>query len=147
MHLEGSHLLTAPVQEVWEKLQNPDILAKVTPGIKSLESTGDNTYIAISEIKIGPMNGSFKGELEVAEQKAPESFVLIIKQSSKIGNVKATGTIRLEERPSEQTEVFFSGDAKISGLLARTGQRLISGVANTLTKQFFKNLEEELGNS
>ena len=145
MHLEGSHLLHAPVQEVWNKLQNPETLAKVTPGIKTLEATGENTYLAISEIKIGPMNGSFKGKLEVAEQKEPESFVLIIQQSSKIGNVKATGTIRLEEVDPSQTEVFFSGDAKISGLLARTGQRLISGVANTLTKQFFSNLAKELG--
>ncbi|MDW3650431.1 MAG: carbon monoxide dehydrogenase subunit G [Bacteroidia bacterium] len=145
MHLEGSHLLSAPAQEVWDKLQNPEILAKVTPGIKKLDATGENTYLALSEIKIGPMNGSFKGVLEVAEQNAPESFMLIIKQNSKIGNVKATGTIRLEAKSESQTEVFFSGDAKISGLLARTGQRIISGVANTLTKQFFKNLEDELG--
>ena len=145
MHLEGSHLLHAPIQEVWDKLQNPEILAKITPGIKKLEATGENTYTAISQIKIGPMNGSFKGNLEVAEQQEPESFVLIIQQSSKIGNVKATGTIRLEEIDPGQTEVFFAGDAKISGLLARTGQRLISGVANTLTKQFFSNLATELG--
>lgn len=145
MHLEGSHLLHAPVQEVWDKLQNPEILAKVTPGIKTLESTGENTYDAISEIKIGPVNGSFKGKMEVAEQKEPESFVLIIKQNSKIGNVKATGTIRLQKVDDSQTEVFFAGDAKISGLLARTGQRLISGVAKTMTNQFFSNLAKELG--
>ncbi|MEM8886600.1 MAG: carbon monoxide dehydrogenase subunit G [Bacteroidota bacterium] len=147
MHLKGSHLLSAPIQEVWDNLQNPEILAKVTPGITKLETTGENTYQAISEIKIGPVNGSFKGSMEVAEQKAPESFMLIIKQDSKIGNVKAKGTIRLEEKSESQTEVFFSGDAKISGLLARTGQRIIGGVANTMTKQFFKNLEEVLGDS
>ena len=147
MHLEGSHLLSAPIQEVWDKLQNPEILAQVTPGITKLESTGENTYQALSEIKIGPVNGAFKGSMEVAEQKPPESFMLIIKQNSKIGNVKASGTIRLETKSENQTEVFFAGDAKISGLLARTGQRIIGGVANTMTKQFFKNLEKVLGES
>ncbi|HAK78420.1 MAG TPA: carbon monoxide dehydrogenase, partial [Runella sp.] len=36
------------------------------------------------------------------------------------------------------------GKADMSGLLARTGNRVMSGVASTLTKQFFKNFEDEL---
>ncbi|MCW3111017.1 MAG: carbon monoxide dehydrogenase subunit, partial [Segetibacter sp.] len=45
-----------------------------------------------------------------------------------------------------QTDVTFDGEVKISGMLATMGQRVIGGVANTLTKQFFNNLEKELAN-
>jgi Carbon monoxide dehydrogenase subunit G (CoxG) len=43
-----------------------------------------------------------------------------------------------------QTELSFDGKAMTSGLLARTGNRVMSGVASTLTKQFFDNFTKEL---
>ena len=67
-----------------------------------------------------------------------------MKQKSKIGNVNAEGSISLKTVEGNQTEVSFSGDAKLSGTLARTGQRVLSGVARTMTNQFFKSLEEEI---
>jgi carbon monoxide dehydrogenase subunit G len=43
----------------------------------------------------------------------------------------------------KQSEVSFDGNVKLSGLLASMGQRVLGGVANMLTKQFFSNLEKE----
>ena len=43
-----------------------------------------------------------------------------------------------------QTEISFNGDVKLAGLLAGMGQRVLGGVANTLTKKFFENLDKEL---
>ena len=147
MHLEGTHTLNAPVEKVWNMLQDPEILAKITPGIKTLEATGENSYDAISEVKLGPVSGSFKGTLEVADKVEPSHFTLKIKQNSKIGNVSAEGKISLSPVDKTQTEVVFSGDAKLSGTLARTGQRVVSGVARTMTNQFFEALEEEISAS
>lgn len=144
MRLEGTHILNAPVQQVWTLMLDPDILAKITPGIKSLEPIGDRKYKAISDVKLGPVSGSFTGEMEVADIREPERFTLKMKQNSKIGNVSAEGQIVLKAIDTSQTEVVFSGDAKLSGTLARTGQRVLSGVARTLTQQFFQSLEEEL---
>jgi carbon monoxide dehydrogenase subunit G len=147
MHLEGTKTLQAPLGKVWEMLLNPKILEKIIPSLKSLESTGNDQYKALFEVKMGPVNGSFNGTMEVADQKPQESFKLIIKQNSKIGNVSAEGSILLKNLNANQTEVIFSGDAKLSGTLARTGQRVLSGVANTLTDQFFLALENEINAS
>ena len=144
MHLDGTHVLNASVNQVWKMLQNPEILARVTPGIKTLESLGEDKFKAVSEIKMGPVNGAFSGDLEITERNEPESFVLKIKQNSRIGNVNATGTIHLKPVGKDQTEVSFSGDARLSGTLARTGQRVLSGVAKTLTNQFFESLDNEI---
>ena len=43
-----------------------------------------------------------------------------------------------------QTEVIFDGDVKLSGMLASMGQRIVGGVANTLTNQFFNNMQNEI---
>ncbi len=144
MHLDGTHLLYAPRQKVWDILLDSQTLAKVTPGITRLEEIGEETYKAIAEIKMGPVNGSFSGQMEVTDKQEPDSFVLKMKQNSKIGNVQAKGKIELKALDENKTEVVFSGDAQLSGLLARTGQRVLSGVARTLTQQFFSALEKEL---
>ena len=38
----------------------------------------------------------------------------------------------------------FDGDVKLTGLLASLGQRVLVGVTNTLSKDFFLNMEKEL---
>lgn len=123
---------------------NADQLAKITPGVSKLEEIETDKYKAISNVKIGPVKGSFSGDLEVADKAENESFLLKVKQNSKIGNVAADVSIRLTAVDEQTTEMEFDGKAKLSGLLARTGQRVLSGVANTLTKQFFEALEQEI---
>ena len=143
MDLNGIHAVGASAQNIWEKLMDPEALARITPGVSRLELKDENQYKAIAKIKMGPVNGSFSGDLEVAEKNEPESFILKISQNSKIGNVAAEINIQLKALNEGETEVSFNGKARLSGLLARTGQRVLSGVANTLSKQFFSALEKE----
>ena len=144
MELTGTHTLNAPAETIWAMLMNPETLAKVTPGISRLELESEGVYKAIAEVKIGPVAGKFEGKAEVANAVAPESFTLRVVQNSKIGNVNADINMTLKPLSDSQTELSFDGKADMSGLLARTGNRVMSGVASTLTKQFFKNFEDEL---
>ena len=146
MHLKGTHTLNASPEHIWTILMTPETLARITPGVTRLEMINENQFDAIADVKIGPVKGSFSGKLDVVEKKEPESFILKVKQDSKIGNVSADVQIELVAVDNEQTQLSFNGKARLSGLLARTGQRVLSGVANTLTKQFFKALDEEVSN-
>jgi len=121
-----------------------DTLARIVPGISRLEKTGDNTYKSIIEIKMGPVNSSFTGDLQMEDIKEQEGFTLKVQQNSKIGNANAAIKISLLPVNDNNSEVAFDGDVKLSGMLAAMGQRLIGGVSNTLTKQFFANLDKEL---
>ncbi len=125
-------------------LMDTDILAKIVPGISRLEKTGDNTYKSIVEIKLGPVNSFFSGNLQMEDIKEMESFMLKLSQNSKIGNASGAIKINLLPADDEKTEISFKGDVKLSGLLAGMGQRVMGGVSNTLTKQFFANLDKEL---
>lgn len=144
MHLEGTHSLNASSQEIWNLLMDPDTLARITPAISRLEPLGDDKYKAVAEVKLGPVKGSFAGQMAVTDKKEPEHFTLLIEQKSRMGNANAEGRIVLKPTGENQTEVHFKGDAKLSGTLARMGQRVIGGVANSMVKQFFQNLESEL---
>ena len=144
MHLNGTHQLNATPQEIWELLMDIDVLARITPAIDRLEPLGNDKYTAVAEVKLGPVRGSFTGEMEIADKQEPQHFTLRMQQNSRIGNVSAEGQIKLQPGANGQTDVAFTGDAKLSGTLARMGQRVLGGVANSLVKQFFQNLEDEL---
>jgi len=144
MQLSGKHIANAPQSKVWDMLMDTDTLARIVPGISHLEKTGENTFKSILEIKLGPVSGSFSGSLRMEEIAAPGEFTLKIQQLSKIGNANAVIKIGLLNVADNKTEVSFDGDVKLSGLLASMGQRVIGGVANTLSKQFFSNLDKEL---
>jgi len=144
MQLSGKNLVNASPSRVWDILMNTDTLARIVPGISKLEKTGENTYKTLLEIKMGPVNSSFQGDLQMEDIVAQKSYTLKVQQNSKIGNANAVIKISLAPAADNKTEVGFDGDVKLSGMLAALGQRLVGGVSDTLTKQFFSNLEREV---
>ena len=144
MQLTGLHVLPASTATVWKMLMDTDTLARIVPGITSLEKTAENQYNAIADIKMGPVSGIFTGILTLKDIQEEVGYTLHVTQNSKIGNADATVAIAIKATDATHTELNFDGDAKISGVLARMGPRVIGSVANTLTKQFFENFEKEL---
>ena len=144
MELTGKHIVNATPLQVWEILMDTQSLAKVVPGISSLEKLADDSFKCILNIKLGPVNSSFTGNLRMEDIIEQKSFTLKAKQLSKIGNANASVKIELTPVDDMQTAVAFNGDAQLSGLLASMGQRMLGGVSATLIKQFFNNLEKEL---
>ena len=144
MELKGRHTVNATPATLWNMLMDTDTLSKIVPGISKLEKTGDNTYKSILEIKIGPVGGSFTGNLQMENIEEQKGFTLKVQQNSSVGNANATIKIELNPGNPNETEVAFDGDVRVTGLLASMGQRILGSVANVLTKQFFANLDREL---
>ena len=144
MQLSGKQVFNAEPSSVWALLLDPVTLARIVPGITKLEKTGDQSFKSILEIKLGPVNGSFTGNLQLEDIVEPSTFTLKVQQNSKIGNANAAIKVNVVPVGDKATELSFEGEAKLSGLLASMGQRLIGGVANTLIKQFFANMQKEL---
>jgi carbon monoxide dehydrogenase subunit G len=57
------------------------------------------------------------------------------------GFMKGDVAIDLEDRGGE-TLLKYSTDAKVGGIIAGLGQRMIGGVAKMMVEQFFKKVEE-----
>ena len=128
---------------MWDLLNDPEVLARITPGVDTLEQTGPGQYQAVLHIKMGPINSTFNGALQVVDSKEPESYRLLIDVDGKIGQITAEGHVRLAE-DHETTTVEIEGGSQLTGRLASMGQRLLSGVARMFTNQFFKALEREV---
>lgn len=143
MHFEGNHTFDSTQAGLWSLLNDPEVLARTTPGIRELEPLGGNRFKAVMDIRMGPIKSVFNGTLEVVDKVEPQSYRLLIDVDARIGAVSAQAGIVLQPR-KDGTALLFQADAKLSGLLARMGQRVLSGVARLFTSQFFKALEQEL---
>jgi len=144
MQVKGVHTFKVSKSQLWQFLMDPEVLAKITPGVSKLETIDTDHYRSISDIKIGPVKGSFKGKLKVLDKNEPESFTIEMEQLSKIGNAHGKIAMNLAGNDLDSAELSFDGKVNLSGVIARTGQRVLSGVANTITKEVFASLEQHI---
>ena len=142
MRIEGTHTLPMSRDRAWQSLNDPEVLARVTPGVKELEPEGPDRFKAKLELAVGPVRGSFEGRVEVRDKQAPSDLTLYVEGQGRVGNIVAKGRIKLAEDDGE-TLVDYEGDAQITGTLAAVGSRLFSGVARRLANTFFQKLGEE----
>lgn len=144
MKIDGNYTLETTPENFLERIQDPETVKKVTPGIKELEETGPNRYNIVSEVRVGPVNGKFKGTLAVNLKVEENTCVLEVDQKGDMGNVIAEIDMKLLAISEKEIIAKYKGEARVSGKLASMGQRIMSGVVSTLSKRFFKNMEEEL---
>ncbi len=143
MKVEGSYTLPAAREKVWALLNDPAVLARATPGVRALTPEGVDTYKATIEVGVGPVRGSYAGQVSIADKVPPERMTLKVEGGGRPGTIRATGELRLEEQDG-RTIVHYTGDAQVTGLVASVGHRLMSGVARQMAAEFFKALEREL---
>jgi carbon monoxide dehydrogenase subunit G len=143
MRVEGLRELSLPLELVWSNMLDRAILEQVTPGVSELLEVEVNHYEATSDIRLGPVRGRFKGSLIIHDIVEQQSFVLSLTQDSSIGSANADITVQLSAN-GDQTELRYSGDARLTGVLGRLGQRVLGGVVNSLAKQFFNDFEERV---
>ena len=142
MQLSGTHRLALPRLRVWQLLNDPEVLARATPGVKTLVPDGEDRFKAELELGLGPIRGVFSGHVEVRDKQEPSDLTLRVDGGGGVGGVRAEGKLRLEE-VGKETLVHYQGSALVVGTLAAVGSRLFSGMARKLAAEFFENLRRE----
>ncbi|TJV20237.1 MAG: carbon monoxide dehydrogenase, partial [Mesorhizobium sp.] len=74
--IEGEERIAAPLQKVWEALNDPDVLRQTIPGCQSLEKKSDTEMAATVVVKIGPIKATFNGEVTLRNLNPPHSYTI-----------------------------------------------------------------------
>jgi len=143
LHIEGTYDFDFERELVWEVLMDIDVLGSIIPGSKGLEAIGENKYESKLSVRVGPVNGKFEAQFELADIDAPESYRLIVAGKGPAGHVTGEGTIRLEQ-DNGKTVMHYAGDARIGGKIAAVGQRLLDVAAKQIAKQSLKKLSKQV---
>ena len=142
MQIEGEELLDAPIECVWEALNDPAVLARCVPGVTALVPTAADAYDAEIRLAIGPLKGTFTGTVSITEKVPPTSMTLTVDGSAPMGGVNAVGRLALETKGTG-TLVRWQAEPKLRGTLATVGARLIGPASSQQTAAFLKAIESE----
>jgi len=143
MKLAGQYLLPAPPVKVWELLTDPVRLAKLLPGCERLDPDGPDRFKAAVKFGIAAISGKYAGTIEFSEKKPPKSLRMKLSGKGIPGFVDGVGHIELAETEGH-TELRYTGEAQVGGMIASVGQRMIEGAGRKIIDQFFAAVTEEL---
>jgi carbon monoxide dehydrogenase subunit G len=143
MKIDGNAVMPAAPAAVWALLTDPARLGHLLPGCERLEPDGPDRFKAAIKFAIAAISGKYAGTLEFADKKPLHSLILKLEGKGLPGFVRGEGKIELVPRGSN-TEIRYSGEAQVGGMIASVGQRLLEGVARKIVQQFFDSAAAEL---
>src|SRR5690606_23798296 len=137
LNMEGEERIEAPIQKVWEALNDPEVLKASIPGCQSLEKTADNGLAATVVLKIGPIKATFNGAVTLSNLNPPEGYTISGEGKGGVaGFAKGGADVQLAEDGTD-TILTYAVNAQVGGKLAQLGARLIDSTAKKLADQFF----------
>ena len=136
-----------PSKNVWEFLQNVPEVVNCIPGFSLIAQEGDNKYRGKVSIRLGPIVGSFEGEATIVESDNKKRFAKIEGQClDRQGGSRASATVTYQIHDSDNGAIVdIVANLKLTGALAQMGRTgIVQDVADQLTKEFTKNLNNKL---
>ncbi len=141
MKVGGEASLHASVAQVWNALNDPNILVQTIPGCERLESFDRDAYRMTVTAGVASIKGAYDGEVRITDQHEPSSFVLHASGSGAPGTVSADVVVTLADAGDGTTRLTYDADAVVGGMVGGVGQRVLSGVAKKTAGEFFRNVD------
>ena len=143
MKLEGTYTFEAPREAVWQALMDPEVLGKAMPGGDKLEKVGENQYEAALNVRVGPVQGKFDGQIEITDIDELNSYHMKVSGQGPSGFLNGEGDVALSD-VDEGTLMSYTGEAQVGGKIAGVGQRLIDSSAKSITRQGLESLNRQI---
>lgn len=139
-------VIEEPIDKVWASLSNPNEIVTCVPGAAITEKIDDKNYKGEVTMKFGPIKAQYDGEITIEElDEANYKMVLKGKGLDSKGKGSADMTMNgVLGTSAKGTEVSFSMEISIIGMLAQFGSRLINDVSDQLLNQFVDNFKAKL---
>ena len=144
MKISGTAVLNAPVEQLWAAFNDPGVLARTIPGCHVLHQVGPDAYKMTVTMGVASIKGTYEGDVILAEQDPPGSFVLKVIGVGAPGTVGADVLFRLQESASGGTDLSYEADAVVGGAIGGVGQRMLIGMAKKMAGQFFAAVDADL---
>jgi hypothetical protein len=145
MEMTGERRIPAPRQQVWEALNDPQVLQASIPGCESVDRVGDDQFQAKVALKLGPMSAKFGGKVKLENLNPPASYTISGEgNGGAMGFAKGGADVALEEVGPSETLLTYNVKAQVGGKMAQLGGRLIDSTAKQMADQFFNRFAAHL---
>jgi len=144
MHYEGKSTINAPREKVWKYISDPHSTLEYVPMIQNLSVQSDDKFCMSVGAVVGWVKGEFNFDVQIVE-KVPPSHTKLKAHGSGIKSVADVDiVVDLAENTSDKTDMTWTADARVGGLVAGVGQRLITQVVEKMIGELFDKLRNEM---
>lgn len=143
MQFSGKEEVKASPEKVFDFITDPQNFAKGIPDIKKIDVLGPDKFKVTAKLGISFLRGTFVIDFTVKEVDRPKHASLHGHGTGVGSAVDLDIDMDLKEKDG-YTIMNWKADAKIAGMLASLGQRMINSVAEKLVRQIFGNIKKNL---
>lgn len=141
MELLGSVTIPASPQQVWQALNNPEILRQCIPGCEEVQQISAEEMHARVLLRMGPVRARFAGKVKMTDIRPLQGYTLNFEGSGgSAGFAKGQSVITLKAVGND-TQLDYTAQATVAGKLGQIGGRLIDASSKQLADKFFANLK------
>ena len=139
MKVEGSYTFKADRRKVWDSLLSPEVLSSCIPGCERFDHLGDETYDVEMKVGVAAVSGTYTGKVSITDKREMESYSMRVEGKGAAGTIGGEGVLTFSDIEGG-TRIDLVGDARVTGIIARVGQRLMGGASKMIMNQFFECL-------
>lgn len=144
MHYEGSFDVAASRDEVYDFLVDPKKITTIFPDVQDVKVLDENTFTLKAKVGMSFIRGLMDVKGSVAEKKKPTMAKLKARGTGMNSSVDLDSVFNIEDGVKAGTHVTWTADAKMSGMIASVGSRLIDSAADKYVKQIIGTLQKKL---
>jgi uncharacterized protein len=144
LQFEGLRVGPWEADDVWWGLHDPSTLCQVIPGCTRLHPTGDNTFEATVEERVGPFTVAYGGTLRIDDAQE-NSLTVAVCATGSTGSLALQLQVRLiNAEMAPGTSIGYVAHAVVDGMVGRLGTHALLRVGEHLTESFFRSLDAVL---
>jgi uncharacterized protein len=147
MELQGSVTMTASPEQVWQALNDPEVLRQCIPGCEEVQQISPEEMHARVLLRMGPVRARFAGKVKMTDVRPLQGYTLNFEGSGgSAGFARGSSVITLTATDGG-TQLAYTAQASVAGKLGQIGGRLMDASAGQLADKFFNNFKVHLNES
>ncbi len=144
MELQGSVAISATPQQVWQALNDPEILRMCIPGCEEVRQISPQEMHARVMLKLGPVRANFVGKVLLTDVRPLLGCTLNFEGSGGgAGFARGSSVIALSAT-ALGTQLDYTTQASVAGKLGQIGGRLMDASARQLADRFFAAFQAQV---
>jgi carbon monoxide dehydrogenase subunit G len=143
MNVEGNTSFNAPLQVVWDVLNDPEQMAQTMPNVKSFSVQDDRHWSADVAVPIGLGSLKMSIQFDKTEERPPE-YAMLKAKGKGVGALLSMETRFELSDGATGTDMKWHADVQIAGPVGAMGQRVIQPIVNEQVKQVLAALDKQV---
>jgi carbon monoxide dehydrogenase subunit G len=144
MHYDGSFEVLSSKDMVYAFVTDPAKITTIIPDVQDVKMIDADSFSLKAKLGISLAKGLMDVKCTIAEKTPSTSLKLKARANGISSVVDLASSFTLEDTQGGGTLVKWATDAKIAGLMARVGSRLIDSATEKYVKQMIDALKQKL---